>query len=334
MKCEDRNHIYRLYTRDISTIILAFHQERGTEEEYLEYRRKFETPTTKQYDSPIELVLEINNYCNMLCKMCYRNYYTFKEKKDMPDILLDNILTEAKELKIPAIRIGASAEATLRFDLPYVLKKISTMNFLDFWMSTNGSQLDNKQLLEAIIDIPLTYLCVSLDAATPETYKKIRGGDLLKIEANINEFLKARDMKNKNLPILRVSFVNMIENFHEKQMFIDKWKDIADIIDIQTYFENNPNAKPSKDTLKEKGKDFQYSCKYPFKTIFIACDGELRPCSNTTYHVNDPIYLYKDYQTISDYWNSSWHHDFSTRIALNKYEKMCAECLWRVEFSK
>ena len=51
------------------------------------------------------------------------------------------------------------------------------------------------------------------------------------LEKNILNFIKLR--KNKQLPLVRTSFVALKENIHEIDMFINKWKPIVDYVDVQ-----------------------------------------------------------------------------------------------------
>jgi MoaA/NifB/PqqE/SkfB family radical SAM enzyme len=250
--------------------------------------------------------------------MCYRNYYTSDSKKDFPDEMLDLILDEAKELNIPSIII-TGGEPTMHPRISDILKKIGMAGFLNIWLPTNGSKLNNEKFLETITDIPLTGLSVSLDAATPETYKKIRGGDLNTIERNIELFLKFRSKKKSQLPLFRVSFIDMLENRHELKQFIEKWENIADIIDIQTYSDMNPNKIFT-------GYGGLFKCDQPYKRIMVDQNGELRPCFFAQYQVSDPIFFGKDYITLMDYWNSDWHNAFCDNHVKEQYNDVCARC--------
>lgn len=328
MIAEKRGQILRIFNEKFQKRITEYHQARGSLEQYTLYRENFEKTQFRQYERPLELILELNNYCNLMCKMCYRNYRSITSKKEMSDELFHKIISNAIEMKIPAIRIGAYSEATLCSNIKERIKQISDAGFLDFWMSTNGTKLGDKKLVETIVKSPVTHLCVSLDAATPGTYRLIRGGNLCEIENNIFEFLKMRNESDFGLPILRISFVDMRENHHELNMFINKWKNIADIIDIQTYVENNPSLQ--KPSLYKKKYDF--SCAYPLKSLLVCFDGELRPCSNTLYVTDTPLYLGKDYESIFHYWSSDWHREFSERIIAHKFENICKECEWRTGF--
>lgn len=308
----------RIHTKDTHTILSEFHRNRGTEDAYINYLKKYDASVTKSYKKPIELTLVLTNDCNYLCKMCYRNHYTSDPQKYFPDELLNLILNEAKKLSIPSI-VLSGGEPTLHPRISDIVKKVGMAGFLNIWLITNGFKLNNETLLETITDIPLTCLSVSLDAATPETYKKIRGGDLNIIERNIELFLKLRTKKKSQLPLFRVTFINMLENRHEIEQFKKKWEYIADIIDIQRYSDMNPNKTFT-------GNNELFICDQPYKRILVDQKGELRPCFFAQYQVSDPIYLGKDYNTLMDYWNSDWHITFCDNHEKKQYSEVCTRC--------
>ena len=74
-----------------------------------------------------------------------------------------------------------------------------------------------------------------MDAASAETYKRLRGGQLLILERNIEAFLNRRAQLNLKTPLLRLSFIVLPENRAEMEEFRNKWFDLVDYIDFQNY---------------------------------------------------------------------------------------------------
>ena len=321
-KMESRDYIKRFYSADTHEILLEHNRKRGRADEYSDYRSKWEATPNRQYDKPLELVLELNNYCNMACAMCYRNHQAFGQKIDMGDDMLDDILEFARANKIPSVRIGAFAECTLRHDITRVINKIGLAGTLDFWMITNGSQLGKHNILESIFDAGLTHLCISLDAATQNTFEKIRGKSisLAEIESNIHRFLTVRKKRYLKLPLLRVSFVVTSENEIEWDLFLEKWGGIADIIDFQNLIESDLDAVHK--AIQENPQKNYEDCIDPIKMLVIKADGELLPCCNIDYvPIGKSVYYGRDYMNFMDYWNSEEHRIFSQKTALAKRAK-------------
>lgn len=150
---------------------------------FAEYRRVFETARQEKVRTqwPIEISLGLTSYCNLLCKMCYRNYLPDNGKQYMPLGMVDEIVRQCKELNIASFWLGSFTEGLLHPDILYIIRKCGEVHALDYWFTTNGTLL-TEDIARAMIESGVTKLHVSLDAATPETYKKIRGGNLEIVE--------------------------------------------------------------------------------------------------------------------------------------------------------
>jgi MoaA/NifB/PqqE/SkfB family radical SAM enzyme len=192
----------------------------------------------------------------------------------------------------------------------------------DYWLTTNGTRL-SAELAEALVDIPLTKLCVSLDAASAETYKAVRGGDYDKVIANVTRFLEIREKKGSRLPFLRVTFVEQDINRHEIDLFREKWENTADIVDIQKQFDFSVILKDIS-ALTPAGYG-GYDCIDPYYHLVIRHDGQLLPCCLGTYETDMPVYL-KDIG-ISDYWNSRELLSFVQTIRDKRYIDCCKRCM-------
>ena len=304
---------YECSDESIEDILAQIHGEK-----FYEYRKKWMycNENLVVSDRPLYIVLEINTYCNLKCKMCEKNFYT-KDKIDISDEVINKLVKECKEIQLPSILVGAAAEALLSPKIKPILKKIKEINAMDNFIITNGTML-TKEMSEFIIENQYERLYVSIDAATRETYKKIRGYNLDIVEDNINTFLKIREEKNKKVPIIRVSFVLQDSNRHELQTFIDKWKDKVDIIDIQEEIDfSNIND------LKEF-PDVKYRCDAPFTTLSVDCEGNIYPCC-TFYRKYLKLGNIMD-MSIMEAWNCEKMKQLRNEIKQGKMCKACRNC--------
>jgi len=74
--------------------------------------------------------------------------------------------------------------------------------------------LDDRRL-ESLIGSHLKIINVSLDAATPETYRKIRGFDFDVVTNNIARVIKLKRERGQNFPIVCVNMTMMRSNIEE-----------------------------------------------------------------------------------------------------------------------
>lgn len=292
---------------------------------FAEYRRVFETARQKKVRTPwpIEISLGLTSYCNLLCKMCYRNYLPDNGKQYMPLEMVDEIVRQCKELNISSFWLGSFTEGLLHPDILYIIKKCGEVHALDYWFTTNGTLL-TEDIARTMIENGVTKLHVSLDAATPESYKKIRGGNLEAVERNIRRFLELRKKMDSELPMLRVTMVEQDENRDEIDAFVEKWTGVADIVDVQKLTDYSILQNDVLD--RESYKHTFFDCYYPFYQLSITYDGRIWPCPCPVFNSGHPVYL-KD-MTLKEYWNSEEILGIVHAIENNEdYYDCCLKCL-------
>ncbi|MDR0454278.1 MAG: radical SAM protein [Deferribacteraceae bacterium] len=268
---------------------------------YIQYREVFKSQDIESdLDFPLHLDLDLVNACNLKCPTCHsiglkRNF------KSMEKELIQQIIEECNEYRMPAINIGGCCEPLIKSELTVdTLYKLKNTSFMDIFLHTNGVLL-NKDLSKSLIDAGLTFLCVSIDAATQETFEKMRGAELNNIIENIENFLSVR---SGELPVLRVSFLATSINIHEKDKFIEFWKDKADIVEVQNYiksFDIQPDVK-----LTDEIKDRQPVSHRKEKRIAVVAPDYLCLTCNG-FDVSNSIEqgnTFSKYSTIKNYWNN------------------------------
>lgn len=292
---------------------------------FAEYRRTFEEARTEKIrtEFPIEVSLGLTSYCNLLCKMCYRNYLADVGRYYMPLEMVDEIVEQCKELKISSLWLGSFTEGLLHPDIIYIIRKCGEVKALDYWFTTNGTLL-TKEIAKTMIESGLTKLHVSLDAATPETYRKIRGGNLGLVEQNIMNFLSLRKEMQSELTMLRVTMVEQEDNRNEIGAFVQKWTGVADIVDVQKLTDYLILENDELD--RESYKHTFFDCYYPFYQLSVTYDGRIWPCPCPVFDSGKPVYLSD--MTLKEYWNSEEILRIVSSIQNKKdFFDCCLKCL-------
>lgn len=256
-------------------------------ERFLRYRQDYyrniavaETGFVPEF--PITLQVELINRCNLKCQMCWTTNHTLpKATLEMP--VIRRMLEEGKDYGLPALVLGMGAEALLYKPILELVDTALANGVMDIFFASNGI-LMTEEVSEYLVANKISRCWVSLDAATPETFRKIRGKDeLARIEANILKLAEIKRRENSALPNLRVSFVVQPENRHEVQAFVDKWQGVVDHIDFQQEIDfhniegqteiGNLDALPVVEGAIENPK-----CHYPFGTLNVWANGDVTPC--------------------------------------------------------
>ncbi len=163
--------------------------------------------------------IEPTNRCNLDCVTCIRHSWD-EPMGEMSSEVFSRIVEGVKAFSPrPSVFFGGLGEPLAH---PNIVDMVSRMKALgcSVELITNATLL-TQSLSKQLIDAGLDILWVSLDGATPESYKDVRlGGALPEVISNLEGFRKARWTKQNELgglelllrPQLGVEFVAMKRN--------------------------------------------------------------------------------------------------------------------------
>ena len=205
------------------------------------YKRK----AILKYD-PLDLIVNVTNYCNLKCKMCPHGnpkffYQRTKEKYKKMYIPLNYV---AKALtKFPGIinvQVAGIGEPFLHQEIYELLEIINNKKKL-INIVTNGTLL-NFEMIDKLLDLEyLDEIQVSLDAHDSETYFYITGGNKYlfnKVIANILYIVQHKKRGQK----VKVSNVTSKEDLPNVKSFVDLAVSLGvDEVSLQDYCLDHPN---------------------------------------------------------------------------------------------
>lgn len=332
-------NILKKYSKDDPELILQNELYKKFGDRFLDYREKYNRMLKDEHhkqllDYPLSVVLELVNRCDLECVMCYQGFRNDTNKVTVNESVLDKIFDDFKKNELSALMLTAS-EPLLYKNIGHVLKRAEEAKIMDIFIFTNGSLLDRKKS-EMIINSCVTRLFVSIDAATEETYDKVRipvGKNRLQsnrlelLEKKIKDFIKLRNELGKKLPLTRVSFVALKENQHEIEKFKEKWEGIVDSVEIQR--ETSINLYKDIETLeKDKSyipKNIDYNCNKPWGDMAIYSDGRVGPCCNLVGRMS-PIGNVNE-KTVFEIWNGETMSKLREGFKNNSPNDICKICI-------
>jgi radical SAM protein with 4Fe4S-binding SPASM domain len=175
------------------------------------------------------------------------------------------------------MRLGITGEPLLRPDILDFVSVAQNLELQDIMLITNGMLLD-AEMSAALIDSGLTHLMVSVDAARPETYNRIRpGGALDTIKRNLDQFLGLREKSGNRLPLVRVSFIKMSLNWDEQDEFTAYWSGRADYLGFQEYA-NILGRRNTDYFAGPKPSAENFRCADPWQRMALFVNGDMFPC--------------------------------------------------------
>jgi MoaA/NifB/PqqE/SkfB family radical SAM enzyme len=171
-----------------------------------------ESRTALAPELPRQLYIEVTNRCNSLCASCpltYDHFLPFEPKHHLTWPQFRRIVDQLPRIERAVLHgIG---EPLLNPNLPRFVAHLKQCG-AHVLFNTNAVLLDQRRG-DALREAGLDELRVSLDAATPALYHRLRGIDKLQqITANLRAFVARHGGER---PRVSLWFVGMQENLHE-----------------------------------------------------------------------------------------------------------------------
>ena len=177
---------------------------------------------------PEWLVLVINNFCNLKCKMCdvglgesesvFYAHLIGDDPRNMPLGLLETILDQAAGF-FPKPRIGlAYTEPLIHVHIRDFCRAIVERGFFCA-ITTNGFLL--PRLAESLVEIGVQEITVSIDGPE-QVHDRVRGrkGSFRNLYQGIERLNVAQAKAGKALPVVRFSYTLTDENYTDMLEFV------------------------------------------------------------------------------------------------------------------
>ena len=160
--------------------------------------------------NPIYVQMEPTSYCNLACKFCGREKAINKPEH----LSLEDFKKFIDVVKPMKLAMSGSGEPMINPDL-FDMVRHAKESGCSVLTTSNMTLVDDAKALN-IVESGLDLLKISIDAATRETYEKVRGEDYFdKILDGIDKINRVKAEKSSKTPIMRFQFVIQGENFEE-----------------------------------------------------------------------------------------------------------------------
>lgn len=288
---------------------------------------------------PLAIAIETSNDCNSKCIICPRQELT-RPVGNMSIVLFNKIIDElyTQGVQLRKLFLHWMGEPLMNPRIAEMIDYSQHKQVAEIIvMGTNAIRLEGETSHD-IISAGLDEIFISLDANTPQTYKKIKGNDVHfhTIEHNIREFIKLKQSMQSHKPYIRLKMLKSELNTHEIDDFIDKWQGLVD----EVYVEEDLNlwngtsqlvnsALKNDINLDENDQKNQnrYPCERLWYQLAISMDGKVVPCIadwNMSSIVGDV-----SNQNLFDIWNQSVLVNMRRAHLEQQFGavKMCEKCM-------
>jgi len=273
---------------------------------------------------PSRINIEPTNRCNLRCNMCPRKDLT-RPVGEIDIDLFDKLAAEISRQAPAEVRLHKDGEPLLAphiFELIEHIKTAAPSTLLN--MDTNALLLDEEKA-EKILDSKLDVLLFSVNAATAETYKKVRGSTKYdQVITNIERFLAIRKERGYVWPKVKVQLIVMAETKNEIGLFREQWgPHEVDTLMIPAI--NWGGHRPEVQSLMAMPRK-RYPCTFLWNSFSINWDGKVSFCNVDFDHLGIVGDLHE--QSIAEVWKSP---EFERYRHLHKHGRwgeidLCRDC--------
>ena len=254
------------------------------------------------------LIIEPTNTCNLRCTFCFVTEGMTREGGFMDFDLFKKIIDDSPDLE--HLCMHNWGEPLLHKNIFKMIEYAKNKGVNYVVMNTNGTLLTDK-MIDKVVNSKLDIIRFSIDGSA-ETFMRVRGVELKKIEQNIN---KLKNVKEIRRSALKMGVVFTIEEDTEgdAEDYITHWKKIVDHVRLQPKLIPSPRTEICPEPF---GKDYG--------KLVVLWDGRVIPCC-VDYNANLTIGSVQN-ETIQNLWKNE-KMDFLRKQHLEGlFPDTCANC--------
>ncbi len=304
-------------------------------------KKFFVEDVARHFPAPRTICLVLSNQCNLKCVMCpyhsplfIQNRQTdyFDDKRWMPLALVERLVGELKDNDQPlTFHMGELDEPLLHPHIAEIVRLLASVPHSTVHITSNGN-LMSGDLARAIIEGGIKSIQFSVDAQTQETYKKIRGAKLEKVQRNVERFLRLRDELKPGLYV-NLCIINQDGAADEIEDFKAYWRAKgASSVSVYQLFKpaegNNAQWVVPNKYFEEKTRT---PCTALWDQCFIYPDGEVSLCCTTLIRVPQDGIISKgnfNEQSLREIWFGALYQKVRADLIDERFDdhKYCADC--------
>lgn len=172
------------------------------------------------YRFPRQIELEISTECSKKCIHCEHTWWS---QDSQPRQLLSREQVFQVLDQFPNLRWVSLVGEGSSFEHPHILEFIKYVKKKEImcYMVDHLSDWDDETV-RTVVEHDMDGIIISLDAATKETYEKLKVGcDYDNVRKNIQKLVEEKRRRNTPIPEITFTFIAMKRNVHEIPGYVD-----------------------------------------------------------------------------------------------------------------
>jgi radical SAM protein with 4Fe4S-binding SPASM domain len=239
------------------------------------------------YPFPRVVNLVLTNLCNLKCVMCPYHSPEYPDlsgymstRRYMSEEIFEQVAREAAA-KGSWLKMGQLEEVFMHPKLLTFIRKAHNLGVTYMHITTNGTLL-NAERSAGLLTSGLTQINVSINAVTPETYKKVHGWDLNKLVKSVEDLLAIRQATGSKTQIF-IAMILQDEAVKEEAAFIKFWRGKgADGVIVYQLSEHHHGNNYFRDKYFDHTPPTErHACQSVWQEVYVYPEGEVSTCCTT-----------------------------------------------------
>lgn len=307
---------------------------------------------------PSAVGIDVSDACNIACAVCSREIDW--DKRDTAILSLDRFRRLYDPIRPVYLSLSGYGETLLNKHVPAMISH-AVAGGSRVTLVTNGTLLDGDRA-DALIEAGLARLKVSIDAADPEVYARVRAGaDLDRVLGNVERLLLMRDANRRPNPKVELQFTifrdnvdqveKLVELCHRRFTTVEPYFHVMFTYGEQAAFVDKtlPAGSDAVQTLRraaELARRYRYirtassldtavsqlttdlssaPCYIPWYSCILSTDGDVYPCC---YHTIRGTKVGNAFETpFAEIWNGPAMRAFRAGLKARRCDdRVCATC--------
>jgi len=282
---------------------------------------------------PSYLEVEVTTRCNLRCIICEHTYWR-EENRDMSFEEFKSIIDQFPKLKW--IGLTGIGESFLNKDFLKMLRYVKDKDiFVELY---DNFFLIDRETARELIAMAIDKIYISLDAATKDTYEKIRvGSDFERVVRNLKNFFQAKKEMKAHFPEIAFHYIVNKLNLSEMPQYIELVRSIVGEESATVQFSRMLHAfKGTKDLFTEVPAEIVQATEkkareFNLKVVWSADTPQIKPPISKCTEWTMPFIFVNGDVIPCCAGNEAENRDFQKKTALGNIFKQDFKEIWRGE---
>jgi MoaA/NifB/PqqE/SkfB family radical SAM enzyme len=309
---------------------------------------------------PRNVIVELTSSCNLRCIMCPR---TVGNPRTEPNRRVSEEVLELVVLNVvpyvERVDVVGDGEAFLTPRLFFELLRQANLLRVPVTACSNGHLL-GEEILTRLITGGLADLNVSLDAATPETYERIRCAPFHRVVTNLRKLRRLKRLFGVEHPRLHLTMVAMTGNIQELPGLVELAGELgaasvtvqamgeeSDELAGQSAFHHQPDQvaryfdearliaeglgitlarwpgtfRTAEELAEPPEGGWRKDCFFPWQAPYITAGGDVRPCCAALPALGNLLHA-----SFREIWQGKAYRDLREQLAAGELPAECRDC--------